>query len=304
MSVSVPLYVNIQGTAGHIHPDVFSGDLSQQRQHSYHRAGTGAAGIGEVLHPPLIGALIYMVRADDLVKIHVSALGEILIEPQLTTQPEQCLRVEILQILHGHCRMWDAGVSQLHIGAIIGRAVHLRLAIQAHVAGIVEPHTVQPAIHSPTSDQTRRGLHLLHLAGQSVFIAISADAAGTVAAHLPHGAIGIEKQHLVVAAVGRLFHHHESVGTDGHMPLTDSADDLRPLLIGYSILSVIHHNKVVAGTVHFPKLHGVTPSFLLVIALYMSSISLSNFCHSPVFRMCRPKIRTIAHILWHFPTKR
>ena len=35
------------------------------------------------------------------------------------------------------------------------------------------------------------------------------------------------------------------------MPLTDSADDLQPLLIGYSILSVIHHNKVVAGTVHF-----------------------------------------------------
>ena len=71
MSVSIPLYVNIQGTAGHIHPDVFSGDLAQQRQHSYHRAGTGAAGIGEVLHPPLIGALIYMVRADDLVKVHI-----------------------------------------------------------------------------------------------------------------------------------------------------------------------------------------------------------------------------------------
>ena len=238
-----------------------------------------------------------MVRADDLVKVHISALGEILIEPQLATQPEQCLRVEILQVLHGHCRMWDAGVAQLHIGAIIGRAVHLRLAIQAHVAGIVEPHTVQPAIHPPTSDQARRGLHLLHLAGQSVFIAIPTDAAGTVAAHLPHGAIGIEKQHLVVAAVGGLFHHHKSVGTDGHMPLTDSADDLRPLLIGYSILSVIHHNKVVAGTVHFPKLHGVTPSFLLVIALYMSFISLSNFCHSPVSRMRCPKIRTIAHIL-------
>ena len=59
MSAAVPLYVNIQGAAGHIHPDVFSGDLAQQRQHPVTtEPGTGAAGIGESPPPPpALGAL-------------------------------------------------------------------------------------------------------------------------------------------------------------------------------------------------------------------------------------------------------
>ena len=62
--------------------------------------------------------------------------------PQGPAQPEQCRRVIVSQAGDGYCRVGDAGVAQLHIGTVIGDAVHLRLAIQAHMAGIVEPYTV------------------------------------------------------------------------------------------------------------------------------------------------------------------
>ena len=83
-----------------------------------------------------------MVRADDLIEVHVGALGKIRIVPQGPAQPEQRRRVIVSQAGDRYRRVGDAGVAQLHIGAVIGDAVHLQPAVQPHMAGIVEPYTV------------------------------------------------------------------------------------------------------------------------------------------------------------------
>ena len=83
-----------------------------------------------------------MVRADDLIKVHVGAFGEIRIMPQGPAQPEQCRRVIVSQAGDGYCRVGDAGVAQLHIGAVVGDAVRLRRTVQPQMAGIVEPYAV------------------------------------------------------------------------------------------------------------------------------------------------------------------
>ena len=172
---------------------------------------------------------------------------------------EQRRLIAAPQARHGHRRVGDARVAQLQIGIVVGAAIHLRPAVQADMAGVVEPHPILPLIHAPAGDKARGGLHPLHVAGQAVFVAVAADAAGAVAAHLPHGAVGVEEQHPIIAAADRRLHHHEAVGPDGQMPPAQGAGQLRPAVVRHGVPPVIHHDKVVARAVHLPEFHGVAP---------------------------------------------
>ena len=152
--------------------------------------------------------------------------------------------------------MGDTGVAQLHIGAVVHRAVHLRRAAQADMARVVEPHPVLLPVDTPPGHKARCGLHPLHLARQPVFKAVAADAPCPVAAHLSHRAVGVEKQHFVIAAAGGLFHHHQAVRADGQMPLTQRPGHVRPAILRHAVLPVVHDDKIVARAVHLPKFHG------------------------------------------------
>ena len=155
--------------------------------------------------------------------------------------------------------MGNAGIAQLHIGAGIAHAVDFHRGIQFYRGGIVEPDAVEPLIDPLAGDDAGRGLHRLGLPGQAVFVAVAADTAGAVAAHLPHGAVGVEEQHPIIAAADRRLHHHEAVGPDGQMPLAQGAGQLRPAVVRHGVPPVIHHDKVVARAVHLPEFHGVAP---------------------------------------------
>ena len=216
-----------------------------------------------------------MVRADDLIKVHVGALGKIRIMPQGPAQPEQRRRVIVSQAGDRYRRVGDAGVAQLHIGAVVGDAAHLQPAVQPHMAGIIEPYAVEPFAHSPARHKTGGGLYPLRLAGQAVFIAVAADAPRAVAAHLTRGAVGVEEQHFIVAATGGGLHHHEAVCADGHTPLTQDADDLRPPVLGDGVPTVVHHDKIIACPVHLPEFHDSPPSRYF-LPLYRELPPLSN----------------------------
>ena len=85
-AAAVALRIDHQLTAGHIHLYAVAGDLALQGQHGYHRAGAGAAGVGEILHAPLKGALVQTVFTGDLIEVHVGSLGKVLV-PTLITAP-------------------------------------------------------------------------------------------------------------------------------------------------------------------------------------------------------------------------
>ena len=163
--------------------------------------------------------------------------------------------------------MGQTGIAQLHIGAVIGDTIHFHGIVQLHCGGIVETDPVQPLRHPVARDDSRGGLHRLHLARQTVFVAVPADAPGAVAAHLAHAAVGIEKQHLVVAALGRGVHNHQTIGTDGQVPLAQRPGHLREALRREMFLQIIQHHKVVAGTVHFPEPH-IAPPRMIVLFTY------------------------------------
>ena len=125
-----------------------------------------------------------MIRPDDLVEIHVGPLGIALEEPQLPPQLPQLLPVTVRQPRHLHGNVGQAGIAQFHIGRGVDRAADVGGGIQSDDAGIVQPDAVVPLIQPPARDQPGGGLHGLHLASQPVLIAVAADAACAVAAHL------------------------------------------------------------------------------------------------------------------------
>ena len=115
--------------------------------------------------------------------------------------------------------MGQAGISQLHIGAGIGLAVHLHGVVQPEGGGPVEFDFILPPGDAPAGDQASGGLHPLELSGQPDLIAIAADAPSPVAAHLARAAVGVVKQHSVVPAGLRPLHHHQTVRPNGQAAL-------------------------------------------------------------------------------------
>ena len=94
-------------------------------------------------------------------------------------------------------------------------------------------------------------------AGQARLIAIAADAAGAVAAHLAHGAVAVEEQHAEVPLALGLVHDHEAVGPQGAVGGAEGLGDAGEGFGGQALLQVVEDDEVVAGSVHFPEFHGV-----------------------------------------------
>ena len=67
------------------------------------------------------------------------------------------------------------------------------------MARVIEPHPVLLPVDTPPGHKARRGLHPLHLARQPVFKAVAADAPRSRCRTSPHRAVGVEKQHFVIA---------------------------------------------------------------------------------------------------------
>ena len=151
--------------------------------------------------------------------------------------------------------MGNARITQLNIGAGVAHAVHLHRVVQLYRSGVIEPDAIHPPIDALAGHQACGGLHPLLLSGQAFFIAIAADAPGSVAAHLTHAAVGVEEEHPVVATGLGGIHHHQPVGPDGKVALAKASGQLRQLLLRQMLLQVVDEDKVIAGAVHFPKLH-------------------------------------------------
>ena len=91
------------------------------------------------------------------------------------------------------------------------------------------------------------------VAGQTIFVAVAADAAGTVAAHFTEAAVRIEKQHPIVTALKRGIYDHQTVGPNGQMAFAQSAGQSGKAGFGKMLYHIIYNDKVIAGTVHFPE---------------------------------------------------
>ena len=232
-----------------------SGDLSLEGQHRDNGPGAGAAGVGEVLHAPLEGVLIDLVLPGELVEIHIGPLGEGGVPAEPAAQLPQLALIRLPQAGEGHRRVGQAGAAQLHVGTGIGDAVHLHGAVQADGGGVVEADPVAAAVNPLPRHHSGGGLHPLDLSGETRLIAVAADAAGAVAAHLPHGAVGVEEQHPVISALDGGLHHHEAVGPDGEMPLAQCPGQPGEVLRREALLQVVQNEKVVARAVHFPEFH-------------------------------------------------
>ena len=258
-----PLRIDHQAAAGHIHLYAVAGDFALQSQHGHHRSGASAAGIGEVLHAAFKCPLENQIFTGDLVEVHIGTLGKDLVPPNGPAQLPQLVFVRLAQSGVWHHGVGDAGISQLHIGADVCHAVCLHRAIQSYGGGVVQPDAVQPLVDPPAGDDACRGLHSLRLSGQPVFVAIPADAAGTVPTHLTYAAIRIIEQHPIISALGGGIHNHQPVRPDGHVPFTQRPGDLWQLLQGEVLLQVVQNHKVISRAVHFPKSQ-VSTSFLYI----------------------------------------
>ena len=103
--------------------------------------------------------------------------------------------------------------------------------------------------------------------------------------------------HPVVRLFGQV-HHHQAVGTDGQMALTQGTGDLRPCLVGQAQPAVVHDHKVVAGSVHLPELQALQLLYSKCVfypktrrcvshflcKAYRAARGMSNSCQNPVFR--------------------
>ena len=180
---------------------------------------------------------------------------------ELAAQFPKLIFVGVFQACVRDYRVGKTGITQLHIGTVIVDAVHFHAGVQLHDGGVVETDLVEPLTDALAGDDTCRGFHHLSFAGQAVFVAVPADAPRTVAAHFAKRAIGVKKEHFVVAALGGGIYHHQTVRADGKVPLAkglgDAGQDFRRQAFG----QIVQNQKIITGTVHLPKLH-VYPSAL------------------------------------------
>ena len=174
---------------------------------------------------------------------------------ELAAQLPQPGLASLLKALEGDHRVRKTRIAQLHIGAGVCYAVHLHGTVQTDGGGIVEADAVAAAADPLSGYHSGGGLHPLRLPCQAVFKAVAADAAGAVAAHLAHGAVRVEKQHFVIAALGGGVYHHEAVSPDGEVPFAQDPGQPGKVLRRQVFLQVVQDDKVVACAVHFPKFH-------------------------------------------------
>ena len=173
--------------------------------------------------------------------------------PDLAAQLPEFIFIGVFQIVIGDHRMGQARVTQLYIRAGVAHTVHFNGMIQHHGRGIVQADAVKAAVDALSRHNAGCGLHGLLLSGQTVFIAVAADASGTVAAHFADAAVRIVKQHFVVAARSGGLHDHQAVSTNGEVPLAESPGHLGKTADRQMLFQIVYNQKVVSGAVHFPK---------------------------------------------------
>lgn len=98
--------IHVQRTAGNIDSDTLAADRALEGQNCDDAAGAGPAGVGEVLHASLKGFFHQMVRANQVIEIHVRALGEGRVTAQGLAQWAQLVKGQCLQAGH-----FDDGVG-------------------------------------------------------------------------------------------------------------------------------------------------------------------------------------------------
>ena len=198
-----------------------------------------------------------MVLAQHVVEIHVGSLGEALKIAQGAAQLEEKVVVRVGQAGPVDDGVGQAGVAQLDVPAGDLLPADHSGAVQVDHGGVVQADAILAAVDALADDQARGRLHLLDRAGQTRLIAIAADAAGTVAAHLAHGAVAVEEQHAEVSLALGLVHDHEAVGPQGAVGGAEGLGDAGEGFGGQALLQVVEDDEVVAGSVHFPEFHGV-----------------------------------------------
>ena len=186
---------------------VIPADLAQEGQGQDGGAGAGAAGQGEVLHAPLVGEQLQGVLPGEAVEVDIGPLGEAGVIAQGPGEVPQLIPAQAFG--PGQDGVGMAGAAQLDIAQGL-----LRL----HQAGAVEADAVELLGQAQASDDARRGLDGLPLAGDPLLVAEAAEAAGAVAAHLGLGAVGIVEQHFAVGNC-TTAQHHQAVGTVGLLPV-------------------------------------------------------------------------------------
>ena len=82
---TVALYIDDELAARHVDFYAVSADFALQGQDGHKGTGSGSAGIGEIFHAALEGALIDMIFAEDFIEVDVGTLGEVLIPTDLAT---------------------------------------------------------------------------------------------------------------------------------------------------------------------------------------------------------------------------
>ena len=80
--------------------------------------------------------------------------------------------------------------------------------------------------------------------------------------YIAEGAVGVEEEHPVIAAVLRRDHRHQAVGPDGEMPLAERPRQRRKSRFGHAAVQVVQDQEVVSRTVHLVKLHRLTSQVL------------------------------------------
>lgn len=131
--------------------------------------------------------------------------------------------------------------------------------MEADYGGGIQLDPILPPVDPGSGDQTGGGLHRLGRAGQPCLVAVAADTAGAVAAHLSQGTVAVEKEHLEVRSFLGLLHHHQAVGAQGAVGGTEGTGQQRKGGGGEPLFQVVQDDKIIARAVHFPKLHGGSP---------------------------------------------
>ena len=125
--------------------------------------------------------------------------------------------------------------------------------VQTGRGGIIQADPIETLANAVASYQTGGGLYMLDLAGQTIFVAVAANATGAVAAHFTEAAVRIEKQHPIVTALKRGIYDHQTVGPNGQMAFAQSAGQSGKAGFGKMLYHIIYNDKVIAGAVHFPE---------------------------------------------------
>ena len=145
--------------------------------------------------------------------------------PELAPELEQRLFIRFPQPGVLHHRMRNAGVSQLQIHAADLFSVHIqRQILQVH--RVRQANAIVFRVDARAGHKPGGRFNRLRFACKTGLIAVAADAARAVAAHLAKRAVAVEKQHAEVRISLCRNNCHQTVRADGHAAVAERARKL------------------------------------------------------------------------------